>query len=70
MMMRTFAGMTLLALLSSPVFAQSSDVQPKDAPPAFEIADVHTSPHRSFPFRTVAIFMATALLFVRRRCWT
>jgi uncharacterized protein (TIGR03435 family) len=45
MMMRTFAGMTLLALLSSPVFAQSTDPQPK-----FEIADVHTSPHRTFPF--------------------
>jgi uncharacterized protein (TIGR03435 family) len=45
MMMRTFAGMTLLALLSSPVFAQSTDAQPK-----FEIADVHTSPHRTFPF--------------------
>jgi uncharacterized membrane protein YgcG len=50
MMMRTFAGMTLLALLSSPVFAQSSDAQPKDAQPKFEIADVHTSPHRTFPF--------------------
>ncbi|HWW96560.1 MAG TPA: TIGR03435 family protein [Edaphobacter sp.] len=45
MMMRTFAGVTLAALLSSPVFAQSTDT-----PPAFEIADVHTSPHRTFPF--------------------
>jgi uncharacterized protein (TIGR03435 family) len=45
MMMRTFAGMTLLALLCSPMFAQSADPQPK-----FEIADVHTSPHRTFPF--------------------
>ena len=44
-MMRTFAGMTLFALLCSPVFAQSPDPQPK-----FEIADVHTSPHRTFPF--------------------
>src|ERR1700748_1908620 len=45
MMMRTFAGMTLAAaLLSSPVFARSTDAQP-----AFEIADVHTSPHRTFP---------------------
>src|SRR5258708_20269998 len=45
MMMRTFAGMTLLALLCSPVSAQSTDPQPK-----FEIADVHMSPHRTFPF--------------------
>ena len=44
-MMRMFSGMTLLALLSGPVFAQSTDV-----PPKFEIADVHTSPHRTFPF--------------------
>src|SRR5216683_2825553 len=53
MMMRMFAGITVLALLSSLVFAQSSDAQPKDAQlaqPKFEIADVHTSPHRTFPF--------------------
>jgi uncharacterized protein (TIGR03435 family) len=45
MTMRTFAGITLFALLSSRVFAQSTDPRPK-----FEIADVHTSPHRTFPF--------------------
>jgi uncharacterized protein (TIGR03435 family) len=50
MMMRTFASMTLLALLCSPGFAQSSDAEPKDAQLKFEIADVHTSPHRTFPF--------------------
>jgi len=44
-MMQAFAGITLLALLSSPVFSQSLE-----APPAFEIADVHTSPQRRFPF--------------------
>ena len=44
-MTRAFAGLTLLALLSSPVSAQSSG-----APPTFEIADVHPSPHRTFPF--------------------
>jgi uncharacterized protein (TIGR03435 family) len=45
MMMRAFAGALLLALLSGPVRAQSTD-----KPPAFEAADVHVSPHRTFPF--------------------
>lgn len=44
-MMRTFAGVALAALLSSPVSGQSTGAQP-----AFEIADVHTSPARKFPF--------------------
>jgi uncharacterized protein (TIGR03435 family) len=47
MMMRAFAGTTLFALLSSPVFAQSTNTPPA---PAFEIADVHVSPPRKFPF--------------------
>jgi uncharacterized protein (TIGR03435 family) len=54
MMMRAFAGMTLLALLSTPVFSQSTDTQPPaqltTASATFEIADVHTSPPRRFPF--------------------
>jgi hypothetical protein len=45
MLMRAFAGMILLALVSGLVFAQSADT-----PPAFEAADVHVSPHRTFPF--------------------
>jgi uncharacterized protein (TIGR03435 family) len=45
MMMRVLAGIALLAVLSCPVLAESSD-----AKPTFEIADVHVSPHRSFPF--------------------
>jgi len=45
-----FRFLRRLALLIGQAFAQSSDAQPKDAPPAFEIADVYTSPHRSFPF--------------------
>jgi uncharacterized protein (TIGR03435 family) len=44
-MMRAFAGIILLALLSGPVRAQSADT-----PAAFEAADVHASPHRMFPF--------------------
>jgi uncharacterized protein (TIGR03435 family) len=43
-MMRAFAGMILLALLSGPVCAQSTAI-----PPTFEAADVHISPHRTFP---------------------
>jgi uncharacterized protein (TIGR03435 family) len=45
MTMRAFAGVILLALLFGPVFAQAADT-----PPAFEAADVHVSPHRTFPF--------------------
>jgi uncharacterized protein (TIGR03435 family) len=51
-MTRAFSGITLLALFSGPVFAQSPAVEPKPAttPPKFEIADVHLSPPRKFPF--------------------
>jgi uncharacterized protein (TIGR03435 family) len=45
MMMQVFTGIALLAVLSCPVPAESTD-----AKPTFEIADVHVSPHRSFPF--------------------
>jgi uncharacterized protein (TIGR03435 family) len=44
-MKRVFAGVALLTVLSCPVFADSDETKP-----AFEIADVHVSPHRSFPF--------------------
>ncbi len=40
-MMRTFTGLTLVALLSSPIFGQSTPT------PAFDLADVHASPKRS-----------------------
>ncbi len=42
--MRPFAGMILITLLSCAAFAQSTN-----APPAFEAADVHPSPTRTFP---------------------
>ena len=45
-MKRTLAGLALFALLNAPAFAQSSGTPPQ----AFEIADVHPSPHRTFPF--------------------
>ncbi len=53
-MMQTFASFTLLALLSSPVVAQSAAAAPAAAAPAktftFEAADVHPSPHRTLIF--------------------
>src|SRR5271163_2378015 len=45
MMMRVFAGVALLALLCRPVFGETADTRP-----TFDVADVHVSPHRSFPF--------------------
>ena len=54
--MRAFAGITFLAILSSTVIAQSTaapaaaTTAAATAPLAFEIADVHVSPHRQFPF--------------------
>jgi uncharacterized protein (TIGR03435 family) len=45
MMMRAFAGIIFLTLLSGPVPAQSAD-----SPPAFEAADVHVSQHRNLTF--------------------
>ena len=45
MMRRAFTVIIFLALLSGPEFTQSTA-----APPAFEAADVHVSPHRLFPF--------------------
>ena len=48
-MIRTFARVTVLALLSTPIFAQSA-ANPAAAAPTFQIADVHPSPARRFPF--------------------
>jgi uncharacterized protein (TIGR03435 family) len=45
MTMRAFAGMILSSLLCNAAFAQSTD-----APHTFEVADVHVSPHRLFPY--------------------
>jgi uncharacterized protein (TIGR03435 family) len=44
-MMRAVAATIFLTLLSRPVYAQSTA-----APPGFEGADVHVSPHRTFPY--------------------
>jgi uncharacterized protein (TIGR03435 family) len=44
MMMRGFAVMILISLVCGAALAQSTN-----APPAFEAADVHTSPQRTFP---------------------
>lgn len=52
MTMQTFAGITLLSLLFTPLSAQSPSTPPTStlAAATFEIADVHTSPPRRFPF--------------------
>ena len=62
MKVRAFLGLSLLALLASPALAQSTppadqpasaavpSAAPAGPPPAFVIADVHESPHRSRPF--------------------
>src|ERR1035438_10059525 len=43
-MMRAFAGMSLIAILSSAVFGQAVETTP-----TFELADVHVSPHTLTP---------------------
>jgi len=45
---RSLASVTLLTLLTSPLFAQSATA-PAAAPATFEIADVHDSPYRRHP---------------------
>jgi uncharacterized protein (TIGR03435 family) len=45
MTMRAIAGIILSSLLCNAAFAQSTDTAP-----TFEVADVHISPHRQFPF--------------------
>jgi uncharacterized protein (TIGR03435 family) len=49
-MMRTFARVTVLALLSTPIFAQPAAPSSATPAPVFQIADVHPSPARRFPF--------------------
>jgi uncharacterized protein (TIGR03435 family) len=44
-MMRAFAGLSFVALLSGLAFAQSAG-----SPPAFDVADVHASPRSTNPF--------------------
>jgi uncharacterized protein (TIGR03435 family) len=48
-MMRTFARVTVLALLSTPILAQPAATS-TPAPTTFQIADVHPSPVRQSPF--------------------
>ena len=56
--LRTLAGVACLALLSIPMLAQAPAPQPAAAPasatpaapPTFDIADVHVSPHSNTPF--------------------
>ncbi len=52
MKVQTFVGISFLTLLASQVLAQSAApaVQPAGVPPAFVIADVHASPHRTNPY--------------------
>jgi uncharacterized protein (TIGR03435 family) len=45
-----FAGITLLALLSSAAFAQSAVNPPAGTPPPFQLADVHASAHSLNPY--------------------
>jgi len=53
MMMRALTGFTLLAGLSAQAIAQTPSPVPASTPaPAFDAADVHISPHRTFPFKS------------------
>jgi len=57
MMMRALASLTLLAVLSAPAIAQTPTPTPtpSGAPtpaPKFDAADVHISPHRTFPYKS------------------
>src|SRR4051794_28954057 len=53
MVNRAFAGMVVAAFLSGVVFGQSSETRP-----AFEMADVHVSPHSASPQMTGGILRA------------
>ena len=59
--MRAFAVIILLALLSASVRARSADL-----PPAFQVADVHVSPHRTFPGFEGAVFARRPLYVLRQ----
>ncbi len=47
---RALASATLLALLTSAAFGQTANTPPAGTTPAFEIANVHASPHTLHPF--------------------
>jgi uncharacterized protein (TIGR03435 family) len=47
---RAIEGMPFLVLLSSAVLGQSAGAPPSGNPPAFQIADVHSSPRSNTPF--------------------
>ena len=51
MMMRALTGLTLFAVLSATVIAQTPSLTPTPAP-TFDAADVHISPHRTFPSKS------------------
>jgi uncharacterized protein (TIGR03435 family) len=53
MVVRAFEGLTIVAFLSVAVSGQSTEI-----PPAFEIADVHVSPHSAFPQMTGGVLRA------------
>jgi uncharacterized protein (TIGR03435 family) len=48
-MFRPCAGISFAALLSSAVFGQTPGTRTAETPPAFQIADVHVSPHATNP---------------------
>jgi uncharacterized protein (TIGR03435 family) len=48
-MVRVFAGIGFIALLSGAIFGQASGVQAAEPLPTFDIADVHESPHTTTP---------------------
>src|SRR5260370_39578040 len=52
-MLRVFAGISLAAFLCVSVFGQSAD-----KPPAFDIADVHSSAHSTNPNMTGGVLRA------------
>src|SRR6266404_4360785 len=52
-MLRVFAGISLAAFLSVGVFSQSAET-----PPAFDIADVHSSAHSTNPNMTGGVLRA------------
>ena len=49
MMMRLFAGLTLLMSLSNPILAQSAEGLTGSSSPTFVVADVHSSAHTMYP---------------------
>src|ERR1700689_4383398 len=48
-MMRAFAGISLIAILSNAALGQALTPQAAETTPTFELADVHVSPHTLTP---------------------